>query len=91
MNQLAAKICLLGEFSVGKTSLIRRFVEGIFDERYLSTLGVKISRHSLTIDHIDMNLIIWDTTGGERFNQIVQNYYRGAAGALLVCDLTRPD
>ncbi|WP_298402880.1 Rab family GTPase [uncultured Chloroflexus sp.] len=91
MNQLTAKICLLGEFSVGKTSLIRRFVEGIFDERYLSTLGVKISRHSLKLNHIDINLIIWDTTGGERFNQIVQNYYRGAAGALLVCDLTRPD
>ncbi|MCX7860317.1 MAG: GTP-binding protein [Chloroflexus sp.] len=91
MNRLVAKICLLGEFSVGKTSLIRRFVEGIFDERYLSTLGVKISRHTLQVDHINMDLIIWDTTGGERFDQIVQNYYRGAAGALLVCDLTRPD
>ncbi len=91
VNRLTAKICLLGEFSVGKTSLIRRFVEGIFDERYLSTLGVKISRHKLQVDQLEMDLIIWDTTGGERFDQIVQNYYRGSAGALLVCDLTRPD
>lgn len=89
--RLTAKICLLGEFSVGKTSLIRRFVEGIFDERYLSTLGVQISRHTMQVMQIEMNLLIWDTTGGERFDQIVQNYYRGAAGALLVCDVTRPE
>ncbi|WP_298815848.1 Rab family GTPase [Chloroflexus sp.] len=91
MNRLTAKICLLGEFSVGKTSLIRRFVEGIFDERYLSTLGVQISRHSMRVAQLEIQLLIWDTTGGERFDQIVQNYYRGAAGALLVCDVTRPD
>lgn len=91
VNRLVAKICLLGEFSVGKTSLIRRFVEGIFDERYLSTLGVKISRHTMNIEQTEVNLLIWDTTGGERFDPIVQNYYRGSAGALLVCDLTRPD
>jgi len=91
VSRLVAKICLLGEFSVGKTSLVRRFVEGIFDERYLSTLGVKISRHALQIDQTDIDLIIWDTAGGEKLDQIVQNYYRGAAGALLVCDVTRPD
>ncbi len=91
MSRLTAKICLLGEFSVGKTSLVRRFVEGIFDERYLSTLGVKISRHTLRIDQTDIDLIIWDTAGGEKLDQIVQNYYRGAAGALLVCDVTRPE
>lgn len=91
VNRLVAKICLLGEFSVGKTSLIRRFVEGVFDERYLSTLGVKISRHTMNLEQTEVNLLIWDTTGGERFDQIVQNYYRGSAGALLVCDLTRPD
>ncbi|WP_448336788.1 Rab family GTPase [Chloroflexus aurantiacus] len=91
MNRLTAKICLLGEFSVGKTSLIRRFVEGVFDERYLSTLGVKINRHTLHIDQTEINLIIWDTAGGEKFDQVVQNYYRGAAGAILVCDVTRPE
>ncbi|MGQ9483351.1 MAG: Rab family GTPase, partial [Chloroflexus sp.] len=91
MNRLTAKICLLGEFSVGKTSLIRRFVEGVFDERYLSTLGVKINRRTLHIDQTEINLIIWDTAGGEKFDQVVQNYYRGAAGAILVCDVTRPE
>lgn len=80
MNRLVAKICLLGEFSVGKTSLIRRFVEGIFDERYLSTLGVKISRHTMNIEQTEIQLLIWDTTGGEKFDPIVQNYYRGSAG-----------
>ncbi len=91
MNRLIAKICLLGEFSVGKTSLIRRFVEGVFDDRYLSTLGVKISRHTMQLAQTEMQLLIWDTAGGEAFEQVVQNYYRGAAGALLVCDLTRPE
>ncbi|PMP73523.1 MAG: GTP-binding protein [Chloroflexus aggregans] len=91
VNRLVAKICLIGEFSVGKTSLVRRFVEGIFDERYLSTLGVQISRHTMHVDQTEFSLLIWDTAGGEELNQIVQNYYRGAAGALLVCDVTRPE
>lgn len=85
------KVCLLGDFAVGKTSLIRRFVEGRFDDRYLSTIGVKISRKSIDFENYLLNLLIWDLAGGDDFREIGTNYLRGAVGALIVCDLTRYD
>jgi small GTP-binding protein len=86
------KICLLGEFAVGKTSLVRQFVEGRFDDRYLSTIGVKISRKQLNRSSGKMNLLLWDLAGSDEFNgQIRANYLRGASGALIVCDLTRAE
>lgn len=91
MRTVQKKVCLLGDFAVGKTSLIRRFVEGRFDDKYLSTIGVKISRKSLARpDHV-LNLLIWDLAGGEDYSKMGAHYLRGAVGALLVCDLTRPE
>ncbi|MBK8903401.1 MAG: GTP-binding protein [Anaerolineaceae bacterium] len=91
MHTVQKKVCLLGDFAVGKTSLIRRFVEDRFDDKYLSTIGVKISRKTLTRqDHL-LNLLIWDLAGGDDFSKTSASYLRGAAGALLVCDLTRAD
>lgn len=89
MNVIQKKVCLLGDFAVGKTSLVRRFVEGRFDDSYLSTIGVKISRRRMVRDDHTLNLIVWDLAGGERFSRPESSYLRGAAGALLVCDLTR--
>jgi len=89
MHTVQKKVCLLGDFAVGKTSLIRRFVEGRFDDRYLSTIGVKISRKTVTRDDHLLNLLIWDLAGGDDFSKASTSYLRGAAGALLVCDLTR--
>jgi small GTP-binding protein len=83
------KICLLGDFAVGKTSLIRRFVEGRFDERYLTTVGVVVSRKRLSFTSAVMHLLIWDLAGGRDFSQ--SGYLTGLAGALLVCDLTRAE
>lgn len=92
MKQLVKKICLIGDFAVGKTSLVRRFTESRFDEHYLSTIGVRVSRKAISIDPtINLTLMIWDTAGGETFNHIVRTYYQGASGALLVCDLTRTE
>lgn len=88
MNVIQKKICLLGEFAVGKTSLVRRFVEGRFEDKYLSTIGVKISRRSLARPTGQMNLLVWDLAGSEEFNS-QSSYLRGAAGAVVVCDLTR--
>lgn len=86
------KICLLGEFSVGKTSLVRRFVEGNFDDRYLSTIGVKISRRALARPSGQLNLLVWDLAGSDEFGgQIQANYLRGSSGAFIVCDLTRSE
>lgn len=89
MNLVQKKICLLGDIAVGKTSLVRRYVDGRFDDNYLSTIGVKISTKLLMMQEKQLNLIIWDLAGGEDFSGHDKNYLRGAAGALLVCDLTR--
>lgn len=84
------KICLLGEFAVGKTSLVRRFVEGRFDDKYLGTIGVKISRKVIARPYGQLNFLIWDMTGGEDLDTKARmSYLHGAAGALMVCDLTR--
>jgi len=91
MQLIQKKICLLGDFAVGKTSLVRRYVEGSFNDNYLSTIGVKISRKVLAREDYQLSLIIWDLAGGEAFAGHDRNYLRGAAGALLVCDLTRPE
>ena len=89
------KVCLLGDFGVGKTSLVRRFVYERFEDKYLSTIGVKVSRKTITLSYqgksIDLAIILWDLAGSEEFNHIRASYLRGAAGIMLVCDLTRPD
>ncbi len=91
MSSIQKKICLLGNFAVGKTSLVRRFIEGVFEDRYLSTIGVRVSRKVLTVRGIPLTLLVWDLAGEEKFVQVAHSYYRGAAGAILVCDLTRAD
>lgn len=94
-RMLHKKVCLLGDFAVGKTSLVRRFVEGRFDERYLSTLGVKVDRKKLILEtgrtEVELTLMLWDLAGGPDVSPVVPSYYRGASGAVLVCDLTRAD
>lgn len=91
MNQIA-KVCLIGDFAVGKTSLVRRFTESRFSESYLSTIGIRVSRKILQIpDLATLTLLIWDTAGSEPFTTVVRSYYRGSRGAALVCDVTRPE
>ena len=93
LASLSKKICLLGEFAVGKTSLVRRFVYNRFDDRYISTIGVKVSRKKVAVasrgEAVEVNMMLWDLAGSEEFNQVRASYLRGAAGAVLVCDLTR--
>lgn len=91
MSAIQKKVCLLGDFAVGKTSLIRRYVEGRFEDKYLSTIGVKISRKVVQRPDHDLNLLIWDLAGGDDIDQLSRRYLLGAVGALLVCDLTRPE
>lgn len=91
MKIIQAKVCLLGDFGVGKTSLVRRFVEGRFEDKYLSTIGVKVSRKIIDRRDHQFSLLIWDLAGGESFERYEASYLRGVAGALVVCDLTRRD
>ena len=91
MKIVQKKICMLGSFSVGKTSLVRQFVEGQFTDKYLSTIGVKVSRKTVERPQSQLKFLIWDLAGGDDFTQVGNNYLRGAKGALIVCDLTRAE
>ena len=83
------KICMLGGFGVGKTSLVSRFVHSIFSEKYLTTLGVKIDKKSVEVGSEHVDLILWDIHGEDDLQKINMSYVRGAAGYLLVIDGTR--
>jgi small GTP-binding protein len=86
------KVCMLGDFAIGKTCLVRRFIYNLFDEHYLNTIGVNISRKEVSIsEHSMMRLLIWDLSCSDKFEKNRSDYLHGTAGALLVCDLTRPD
>ena len=85
------KICLLGAFSVGKTSLVTRFVKSMFSEKYLTSVGVKVDKKTVAVQGREMMLMIWDLEGEDEFTQVRTSYFRGAAGYLLVADGTRAD
>ena len=84
------KICLLGAFSVGKTSLIAQFVSSMFDEKYLTTVGVKVDKKVMAVGKEDLQLMIWDLAGEDDYSELQTNYLRGSAGYILVADGTRP-
>lgn len=89
--QVSKKICMIGDFAVGKTSLVSRFVKNVYSEKYLTTVGVKIDTKEISINDEVIKLVIWDLAGEDRFNSVRLNYLRGAAGYILVSDGTRPD
>ena len=86
---LQKKICMLGGFGVGKTSLVSRFVTSLFSDTYLTTIGVKIDKKTITVDSHEMNLLLWDIYGQDEFQTVRDSYLRGASGYLLVADGTR--
>ena len=86
---LQKKICLLGAFGVGKTSLVRRFVDTIFSDAYLTTVGVKFDKKVVSVGTEPLALILWDIAGEDEMSAVRLSYLRGAAGYLLVVDGTR--
>jgi small GTP-binding protein len=86
---LQKKVCMLGSFSVGKTSLVRRFVESIFDETYHTTIGVKVDKKIVNVNGEDITLMLWDIYGEDVYQKMRMSYLRGMAGYLLVVDGTR--
>jgi small GTP-binding protein len=83
------KICMLGAFAVGKTSLVARFVKSIFSDRYLTTVGVKIEKKMVRAGNEELMLMLWDLAGEDEFMQVQMTYLRGSAGYFLVVDGTR--
>lgn len=83
---LQKKVCMLGAYGVGKTSLVARFVRSIFSEKYHTTIGVKIDKKTVTIGEQEVSMILWDLAGEDDFYQVKMSYLRGSAGYLLVAD-----
>jgi len=97
-QKMKVKVCLVGEGAVGKTCLIRRFIHDQFDDRYISTLGAKVSKKELKLPHpksagmIEIDMTVWDIMGEKGFRELLKEaYFHGAQGILAVCDVTRKD
>ena len=85
------KICMLGTFAVGKTSLVRRFVESIYSDKYHTTVGVKVDKKIVKVGVREVTVLLWDIEGTETEHEFRKSYLRGASGYLLVADGTRRD
>ena len=83
------KICMLGAFAVGKTSLVQRYVHSIFSEKYHTTVGVKIEKTQVRVNDTDVDLIIWDLHGEDDFQHVRLSYLNGSSGCIYVADGTR--
>jgi small GTP-binding protein len=97
-KKMKMKICMVGEGAVGKTSLIRRFVLDEFDDKYLQTLGTKVSKKEIVVDvkekdvELQIDMTIWDIMGQKGFRELLKEaYFYGAKGVIAVCDMTRKD
>ncbi|KAK4740990.1 hypothetical protein SAY87_024578 [Trapa incisa] len=87
-SSLGAKLVLLGDMGTGKSSLVLRFVKGQFHEFQESTVGAAFFSQSLAVNDVTVKLEIWDTAGQERYHSLAPMYYRGAAAAIIVYDIT---
>lgn len=84
------KICMLGAFAVGKTSLVRRYVHSMFTDKYLTTVGVKIDKKDVSLAGKTASLLLWDLYGEDEFQRLQTSYLRGSAGLIVVADGLRP-
>lgn len=86
----ARKICMIGDFSVGKTSLVARFVHSTFSDAYLTTVGVKVDTKEVSLDDGDaLKMVVWDIASTDALKSVNKAYLMGAKGYLLVVDGTR--
>jgi small GTP-binding protein len=91
VSVIQRKVCMLGATGVGKTSLVRRFVESLFSERYQATIGVKIDRRLVEVDGQQVSLLLWDLQGEDELQRVRLSYLKGASGLIYVADGTRPE
>lgn len=83
------KVCIIGEFGVGKTSLVSRYVRSIFSDKYHTTVGVKIDKKELLVGEQDVTLVLWDLAGESAVSALKISLIKGSAGFILVADGTR--
>lgn len=83
------KVCMLGAYAVGKTSLVSRFVKSLFSDKYHTTVGVKVDKKVVAVGEEQVNLLLWDIYGEDDFQKLRTSYLRGSSGYVLVVDGTR--
>mmetsp|Transcript_4641 Transcript_4641/g.4825 ORF Transcript_4641/g.4825 Transcript_4641/m.4825 type:complete len:296 (+) Transcript_4641:16-903(+) len=86
--QILFKVILIGDSGIGKTSMINRYINNLFTEKYLCTIGVDFMMKTIMFEDTTVKLQVWDTAGMERYRQITTSYYRGANAAIIAFDLT---
>jgi small GTP-binding protein len=90
MSLKAHKVCMLGDFGVGKTSLVARFVHSTFSDKYLTTVGVKVDSKEVALPGRDpQKLVVWDIAGRSALDALGAHYLRGASALMLIADGTR--
>lgn len=89
--RLRRKVCLLGATGVGKTSLVRRFVEDRFDDEQDSSIAMAIFKGSLELDDVSLEMMLWDPEGTEDWGQYNRSFISGASGLVFVVDATKPE
>ena len=82
------KILTLGDTSVGKSSIVLRFSDDKFDDKIFSTIGIDFKTKYIKLDKFSVKVLIWDTAGQEKFQNIAKQYYKGANGVLLIYDIS---
>jgi small GTP-binding protein len=87
---ISKKIILTGSFGVGKSSLFNRFIENRFDEKYMTTVGVRVNNKTIEIEGEQVNILLWDIAGEARQDKVPPAYFLGSAGIIYVFDLSRP-
>ena len=87
-NENSFKVIFIGDASVGKTSIILKYVKKEFNENYQSTIGAELNNKEVILDKETVNLIIWDTSGQERYNSLISSYFRGSRGCFIVYDIS---
>lgn len=87
---ISKKVILTGSFGVGKTSLFNQFVYNRFNDKYLTTIGVKVNKKVITVDDQELSMLLWDIAGEVSQDKVPVSYFLGASGVIYVFDLTRP-
>ncbi len=93
---MKVKVCFIGDAGVGKTSLIKRFVLDVFDDRYIATIGTKVTKKIVEVDNggnpVKIMMLVWDIMGQKGFRELLREaYFFGVHGAIAVCDLTNKE
>lgn len=90
-RKVLRKVCMLGEFAVGKTNLASRFTQNTFNEKYISTMGARVSKKEVELGEFHITMMVWDLIGFIKYDKLIQSYTKGSDAAMIVFDTTREE